>query len=108
MAAWAGLGYLSARAICSPARAKWRGGAVFPRTEALALRELPGLGAYTAAAVAAIAFGERAVVVDARCRAGGLPPLRDRRSAARWPHRDPRRDRYDHARRPRRAISRKA
>ena len=39
-----------------------RGG--FPETEQ-ALRELPGLGAYTAAAVAAIAFGERAVVVDA-------------------------------------------
>lgn len=29
------------------------------------LRTLPGLGAYTAAAVAAIAFGQRAVVVDA-------------------------------------------
>jgi A/G-specific adenine glycosylase len=39
-----------------------RGG--FPATEA-DLRELPGLGAYTAAAVAAIAFGRRAVVVDA-------------------------------------------
>ena len=39
-----------------------RGG--FPETEA-ELRELPGLGAYTAAAIAAIAFGERAVVVDA-------------------------------------------
>jgi A/G-specific adenine glycosylase len=36
----------------------------FPTTEA-ELRALPGLGAYTAAAVAAIAFGERAVVVDA-------------------------------------------
>lgn len=36
----------------------------FPRTEA-GLLELPGLGAYTAAAVASIAFGERAVVVDA-------------------------------------------
>jgi A/G-specific adenine glycosylase len=38
-------------------------GGAFPGTEA-ELRALPGLGAYTAAAVAAIAFGERAVVVD--------------------------------------------
>lgn len=36
----------------------------FPDTE-VELRKLPGLGAYTAAAVAAIAFGRRAVVVDA-------------------------------------------
>ena len=36
----------------------------FPATEA-ELRKLPGLGDYTAAAVAAIAFGKRAVVVDA-------------------------------------------
>ncbi|MEO0033194.1 MAG: hypothetical protein RIS94_2952, partial [Pseudomonadota bacterium] len=36
----------------------------FPDTED-GLRALPGLGAYTAAAVAAIAFGRRAVVVDA-------------------------------------------
>jgi A/G-specific adenine glycosylase len=35
-----------------------------PQDEA-GLRALPGLGAYTAAAVAAIAFGQRAVVVDA-------------------------------------------
>lgn len=39
-------------------------GGTFPETEA-GLRALPGLGAYTAAAVAAIAFGVRAVVVDA-------------------------------------------
>lgn len=64
MAAWAGLGYYSrARNLVKCARAvAMRGG--FPRTEA-ELRALPGLGAYTAAAVAAIAFGERAVVVDA-------------------------------------------
>jgi len=66
MAAWAGLGYY-ARARNLVAAAKMvvadHGGA-FPRTEAQ-LRTLPGLGAYTAAAVAAIAFGERAVVVDA-------------------------------------------
>jgi len=64
MAAWAGLGYYSrARNLVKCARAVARRGG-FPQTED-GLRELPGLGAYTAAAVAAIAFGERAVVVDA-------------------------------------------
>jgi A/G-specific adenine glycosylase len=64
MAAWAGLGYYArARNMVACARAVARRGA-FPDTEA-GLRELPGLGAYTAAAVAAIAFGRRAVVVDA-------------------------------------------
>lgn len=64
MAAWAGLGYYSrARNLVKCAReVAERGG--FPETEA-ELRELPGLGAYTAAAIAAIAFGQRAVVVDA-------------------------------------------
>ena len=64
MAAWAGLGYYSrARNLVKCARAvAERGG--FPATEA-ELRALPGLGDYTAAAIAAIAFGQRAVVVDA-------------------------------------------
>lgn len=64
MAAWAGLGYYArARNLVKAARAvAARGG--FPETEA-ELRALPGLGAYAAAAVAAIAFGRRAVVVDA-------------------------------------------
>ena len=64
MAAWAGLGYYSrARNLVKCARAvAERGG--FPSTEA-ELRALPGLGDYTAAAIAAIAFGRRAVVVDA-------------------------------------------
>lgn len=64
MAAWAGLGYYSrARNLVKAARAvAERGG--FPDTED-GLRQLPGLGSYTAAAVAAIAFGRRAVVVDA-------------------------------------------
>jgi len=66
MAAWAGLGYYArARNLVKAAKAVVaEHGGVFPRTE-VALRALPGLGAYTAAAVAAIAFGERAVVVDA-------------------------------------------
>jgi len=64
MAAWAGLGYYArARHLIACARAMAaRGG--FPATEA-ELRALPGVGAYTAAAVAAIAFGQPAVVVDA-------------------------------------------
>ena len=66
MTAWAGLGYYArARNLIACARAvvrDWDG--AFPGTEA-EIRTLPGVGAYTAAAVAAIAFGERAVVVDA-------------------------------------------
>ncbi|GAB4477234.1 MAG: A/G-specific adenine glycosylase [Erythrobacter tepidarius] len=64
MAAWAGLGYYSrARNLLKCARVvAERGG--FPDNEA-ELRALPGLGDYTAAAIAAIAFGRRAVVVDA-------------------------------------------
>lgn len=65
MAAWAGLGYYArARNLIACARAVAARGGAFPPTEA-ELRELPGLGAYTAAAVAAIAFDERAAVVDA-------------------------------------------
>lgn len=66
MAAWAGLGYYArARNLLKAARAvAAEHGGTFPPTEA-ELRRLPGLGAYTAAAVAAIAWGERAVVVDA-------------------------------------------
>lgn len=63
MAAWAGLGYY-ARARNLRAAAARIASDGFPRTEA-GLRALPGFGAYTAAAVAAIAWGERAVVVDA-------------------------------------------
>lgn len=66
MAAWAGLGYYArARNLLACARAVARDhGGRFPATEE-GLRALPGVGAYTAAAVAAIAFGQRAVVVDA-------------------------------------------
>lgn len=66
MAAWAGLGYYArARNLLACARAvAGAHGGRFPDTEA-GLRALPGVGAYTAAAVASIAFGRRAVVVDA-------------------------------------------
>lgn len=65
MAAWAGLGYYArARNLLACVRAVAARGGVFPDTEE-GLRDLPGVGAYTAAAVAAIAFGRRATVVDA-------------------------------------------
>ena len=64
MAAWAGLGYYSrARNLLAAARLVVETGG-FPDSEA-ELRKLPGVGDYTAAAIAAIAFGRRAVVVDA-------------------------------------------
>ena len=66
MAAWAGLGYYArARNLLACARvvASEHGGR-FPDTEE-ALRTLPGIGEYSAAAIAAIAFERSAVVVDA-------------------------------------------
>ncbi len=65
MGAWAGLGYYArARNLLACARAVVaEHGGRFPSDEALLLR-LPGIGRYTAAAIAAIAFGNRAVVVD--------------------------------------------
>ncbi len=85
MAAWAGLGYYArARNLVRAARVVVaEHGGVFPDSEA-GLRALPGLGDYTAAAVAAIAFGRRAVVVDANVervvarlfRAVGKPAVR--------------------------------
>ncbi len=65
LAAWAGLGYYSrARNLhkCAQLIASEHGGQ-FPRT-AEALLALPGIGPYTAAAIAAIAFGEPATPVD--------------------------------------------
>jgi A/G-specific adenine glycosylase len=63
LAAWSGLGYYRrARNLQAAAKEIAREGR-FPRT-AEALRELPGIGRYTAAAVASIAFGEPAAVVD--------------------------------------------
>jgi A/G-specific adenine glycosylase len=60
---WAGLGYYArARNLIACAReVAARGG--FPDSEE-ELRRLPGIGDYTAAAIAAIAFGRRAVVID--------------------------------------------
>jgi A/G-specific adenine glycosylase len=62
LAAWAGLGYYSrARNLHAAAQILARDG--FPETEA-GWRALPGVGAYTAAAIAAIAYDQRANVVD--------------------------------------------
>lgn len=65
MAAWAGLGYYArARNLLRCARLVARDfGGRFPQTEA-GLRALPGVGPYTAAAVASIAFDQPAVVLD--------------------------------------------
>jgi len=63
--AWAGLGYYArARNLhaCAKAVSENHGG-IFPDQED-GLRALPGIGAYTAAAIAAIAFDRRAVAVD--------------------------------------------
>ena len=65
LAAWAGLGYYSrARNLhkCAQIVASQHAGR-FPETEA-ELRELPGIGPYTAAAIAAIAFGAATTPVD--------------------------------------------
>jgi A/G-specific adenine glycosylase len=60
---WAGLGYYArARNLIACAREVVRRGA-FPKSSA-ELRKLPGIGAYTAAAIAAIAFGEDSAAVD--------------------------------------------
>jgi A/G-specific adenine glycosylase len=62
---WAGLGYYSrARNLhaCAVTVLRDHGGA-FPDTEQ-GLRALPGIGPYTAAAIAAIAFGARTMPVD--------------------------------------------
>jgi A/G-specific adenine glycosylase len=65
MAAWAGLGYYArarnlhraARIVCGEHAGR------FP-DEVAGLRGLPGIGPYTAGAIAAIAFGRRSTVVD--------------------------------------------
>jgi A/G-specific adenine glycosylase len=65
LAAWAGLGYYArARNLHACAReVVSRHGGRFPETEA-ALRALPGIGDYTAAAIAAIAFDAPVTPVD--------------------------------------------
>ena len=65
LAAWSGLGYYArARSLHATAKevvSKRRGR--FPRSRE-ELQALPGIGRYTAAAIASIAFGQREAVVD--------------------------------------------
>lgn len=65
MQAWAGLGYYArARNLLACARTiATEHSGQFPQTET-ALRQLPGLGSYSAAAIAAFAFGARAIIID--------------------------------------------
>lgn len=65
LAAWSGLGYYRrARMLHAAAKLIVRDhGGKFPPSE-VGLRELPGIGRYTAAAIASIAFDEPVAVVD--------------------------------------------
>jgi A/G-specific adenine glycosylase len=65
LAAWSGLGYYRRARMLHQAAKKIarRGRGIFPNTSS-ELRLLPGVGRYTAAAVASIAFGEPIAVVD--------------------------------------------
>ncbi len=64
LAAWAGLGYYRrARSLQATARAVLERGGRLPEDEAQ-LRTLPGLGPYTAAAMASIAFNRPALALD--------------------------------------------
>lgn len=63
LAAWSGLGYYRRARNLHAAAKEVAGNGGFPRN-AEALRELPGIGRYTANAVASIAFGEPVAVVD--------------------------------------------
>ncbi|MBL8886871.1 MAG: A/G-specific adenine glycosylase [Phycisphaerales bacterium] len=70
MAAWSGLGYYRrARLLhaCAKAIVRDHGGVIPGEIEKL--EELPGIGRYTAGAIASIVFGERAAIVDGNvCR----------------------------------------
>jgi A/G-specific adenine glycosylase len=89
MRAFAGLGYYSrARNMHACARLIAAAGGDFPQDEA-GLRALPGIGPYTAAAIAAIAFNRPAAPVDgniarvmARLHAIDAPPGKARRAIA--------------------------
>ena len=65
LAVWSGLGYYRRARMMHRAAKEivTKHDGEFPQTSA-GLRELPGIGRYTAAAIASIAFGEAAAVVD--------------------------------------------
>ena len=95
MQAWAGLGYYSrARNLHACAKAVVeRARRPLPRHAKRSFATLPGIGAYTAAAIAAIAFDEPDRGGRRQCRARGGAALRGRGAAAegeaarsgRWP-----------------------
>jgi A/G-specific adenine glycosylase len=65
LAAWAGLGYYArARNLHQAAKLVAAAGGHFPKTVE-GLRQLPGIGAYTAGAIAAIAYDAREAAMDA-------------------------------------------
>ncbi|HVL96431.1 MAG TPA: A/G-specific adenine glycosylase [Solirubrobacteraceae bacterium] len=66
IAAWSGLGY-NRRALALRAAARRVAEEGWPR-DALALQALPGVGSYTAAAVASFAFGQPVAAVDVNVR----------------------------------------
>jgi A/G-specific adenine glycosylase len=78
LGAWEGLGYYArARHLLAGARAVLERHAGELPSTAAELRELPGIGAYSAGAIASIAFGRREPVVDGNvrrvlCRLEGL------------------------------------
>jgi A/G-specific adenine glycosylase len=62
--AWEGLGYYSrARNLQHLAQAVMERGGELPQ-DAAALREMPGIGPYTAGAISSLAFGKKAALVD--------------------------------------------
>lgn len=65
LAAWAGLGYYARARNLHKAAGKvaFELGGIFP-ANVKGLRDLPGIGPYTAGAISAIAFGQKATVVD--------------------------------------------
>jgi len=85
LAAWSGLGYYArARNLHALARRVVREGGALPG-DAAALRALPGIGAYTAGAVASFAYEQRAALVDtnvARVLRRVFRPRLDPRTAA--------------------------
>ena len=85
LAAWSGLGYYRrARMLHRLAREVTAGSGTLP-TSAAGLAKLPGVGPYTAAAVASLAFGEAVPVVDGnvlRVASRALAVAGDTRTAA--------------------------
>ncbi len=68
LALWEGLGYYSrARNLWRAARQVWEAGGQMPRTAA-DLAHLPGVGRYTAAAIASMAFGQDEAALDGNIR----------------------------------------